>query len=87
MDKEDEKIVGQEWCRFWLHHTELEKVTTPDVLPLLRRYHEAIDDRNPDKIAIKNVRDLLQDRPLVSRHEFYKKVMCTFNETLRRKVR
>ena len=65
---------------------KLELLTTDKVKPLLKRYLSAIKDTNPDKPAVRQLKELLQDRPLISRYEFLKHAASTLNEALRRKV-
>ncbi|CBY12517.1 unnamed protein product [Oikopleura dioica] len=85
VEHEDERIVGREWVQFWLKDVSLESMTTPEVRPLIKRYHDAIGDENPDKKAVQAVKELLHERPLITRIEFIKTVAETLNEDIRRK--
>jgi hypothetical protein len=79
--------VGQEWVSTLIgQDAKLELLTTTKVQPLLKRYLSAIKDSNPDKQTIRRLKDLLTDRPLISRYEFLKSAASTLSETLRAKV-
>ena len=69
------------------HDVKLELITSETVKPLLKRYLSAIHDSNPDKAAVRQLKELLNDRPLISRYEFLRNVASTLNEDIRRRVR
>jgi len=76
--QEDEKTVGALWVNFFKEN-DLRTLTTAKVMPLLRRYVEAIPRSNPDPQRVQDALDLLRDHPECPRFQFYEKVKLTMN--------
>ncbi|CBY34358.1 unnamed protein product, partial [Oikopleura dioica] len=76
--QEDEKTVGALWVNFFKEN-DLRTLTTAKVMPLLRRYVEAIPRSNPDRQRVQDALDLLRDHPECPRFQFYEKVKLTMN--------
>ncbi|CBY11079.1 unnamed protein product [Oikopleura dioica] len=84
-EHEDPTVVGAAWVGFFLRDAKLNKLQTPRVMGLIKRYVQAVPESNPDHKAIKNCLTLLTEKPKVSRYEFCNAVRLTLSENNCRK--